>query len=288
MHRDRAPRPRPAHVTEPRAGALAAHRRWRSLFLGVFLVVPLVVVFAQALREGRGRLLRGASREPEALRRHPADAARRGHRGAAQPGLRRRRRLAHRQVRLPRQEPADHAHRPAVQRLAGDLGPDLRAALRRAGLARAVAAASTTCKIIFAVPGHRAGHHLRHLPVRGARGAARDAGAGQRRGGGGAAPWAPAAGRSSAASPCPRSSGALLYGVILCNARAMGEFGAVSVVSGHIRGETNTHAAARRDPLQRVQLRRRLRGGLAAGAARAGDAGGQEAASSAQRAERAA
>jgi len=32
----------------------------------------------------------------------------------------------------------------------------------------------------------------------------------------------------------------LLYGIILCNARAMGEFGAVSVVSGHVRGETNT------------------------------------------------
>jgi len=32
----------------------------------------------------------------------------------------------------------------------------------------------------------------------------------------------------------------LLYGVLLCNARAMGEFGAVSVVSGHIRGETDT------------------------------------------------
>jgi sulfate transport system permease protein len=32
----------------------------------------------------------------------------------------------------------------------------------------------------------------------------------------------------------------LLYGVLLCNARAMGEFGAVSVVSGHIRGLTNT------------------------------------------------
>jgi sulfate transport system permease protein len=31
-----------------------------------------------------------------------------------------------------------------------------------------------------------------------------------------------------------------MYGVLLCNARAMGEFGAVSVVSGHIRGETNT------------------------------------------------
>ncbi len=38
----------------------------------------------------------------------------------------------------------------------------------------------------------------------------------------------------------PKISWGLLYGVILCNARAMGEFGAVSVVSGHIRGETNT------------------------------------------------
>jgi sulfate transport system permease protein len=31
-----------------------------------------------------------------------------------------------------------------------------------------------------------------------------------------------------------------MYGLVLCNARAMGEFGAVSVVSGHIRGQTNT------------------------------------------------
>jgi len=38
----------------------------------------------------------------------------------------------------------------------------------------------------------------------------------------------------------PNVRWALLYGVILCNARAMGEFGAVSVVSGHVRGETNT------------------------------------------------
>ena len=38
----------------------------------------------------------------------------------------------------------------------------------------------------------------------------------------------------------PSIKWALLYGVILCNARAMGEFGAVSVVSGHIRGMTNT------------------------------------------------
>jgi len=38
----------------------------------------------------------------------------------------------------------------------------------------------------------------------------------------------------------PNVTWGLLYGVILCNARAMGEFGAVSVVSGHIRGATNT------------------------------------------------
>ena len=38
----------------------------------------------------------------------------------------------------------------------------------------------------------------------------------------------------------PNIKWGLLYGMILCNARAIGEFGAVSVVSGHIRGMTNT------------------------------------------------
>jgi sulfate transport system permease protein len=38
----------------------------------------------------------------------------------------------------------------------------------------------------------------------------------------------------------PKIKWGLLYGIVLCNARAMGEFGAVSVVSGHIRGETTT------------------------------------------------
>lgn len=38
----------------------------------------------------------------------------------------------------------------------------------------------------------------------------------------------------------PKIKWGLIYGIILCNARAMGEFGAVSLVSGHIRGETNT------------------------------------------------
>lgn len=43
----------------------------------------------------------------------------------------------------------------------------------------------------------------------------------------------------------PNIKWGLIYGVILCNARAMGEFGAVSVVSGHIRGETNSHCMSR-------------------------------------------
>ena len=38
----------------------------------------------------------------------------------------------------------------------------------------------------------------------------------------------------------PHIKWALLYGVVLCTARAMGEFGAVSVLSGHLRGRTNT------------------------------------------------
>lgn len=38
----------------------------------------------------------------------------------------------------------------------------------------------------------------------------------------------------------PHIKWALLYGIVLCTARAMGEFGAVSVVSGHLRGKTNT------------------------------------------------
>lgn len=38
----------------------------------------------------------------------------------------------------------------------------------------------------------------------------------------------------------PHIKGALLYGIVLCTARAMGEFGAVSVISGHLKGKTNT------------------------------------------------
>ena len=51
----------------------------------------------------------------------------------------------------------------------------------------------------------------------------------------GASPW-----RIFRKVTLPNIRWGLLYGVLLCNARAMGEFGAVSVVSGHVRGLTNT------------------------------------------------
>ncbi len=64
--------------------------------------------------------------------------------------------------------------------------------------------------------------------------------AGTRRGGGGASCSAPRGWQIFWRVTLPNVKWGLLYGVILCNARAMGEFGAVSVVSGHIRGLTNT------------------------------------------------
>ena len=73
----------------------------------------------------------------------------------------------------------------------------------------------------------------------------------------------------------PNIKWGLLYGVILCNARAMGEFGAVSVVSGHIRGQTNTMPLHVEILYNEYQFGGRLRRGLAAGAAGAGDAGDQ-------------
>ena len=70
----------------------------------------------------------------------------------------------------------------------------------------------------------------------------------------------------------PNIKWGLLYGVILCNARAMGEFGAVSVVSGHIRGQTNTMPLHVEILYNEYQLRRRLRRRLAAGPAGPGNA----------------
>ena len=71
----------------------------------------------------------------------------------------------------------------------------------------------------------------------------------------------------------PNIKWGLLYGVILCNARAMGEFGAVSVVSGHIRGQTNTLPLHVEILYNEYNFAGGVRGGVAAGAAGAGHAG---------------
>ena len=150
--------------------------------------------------------------------------------------FRHRRGLVDRQVRFPRQEPPDHADRSALLGLAGGLGPDLCAALRHAGLVRAGAGRRPPHHLRAAR--HRAGHHLRHLSLRGARTDPADEGSGPRRG----ERRHPGRIGLDHLPPVtlPNIKWGLLYGVLLCNARAMGEFGAVSVVSGHIRGQTNT------------------------------------------------
>ena len=76
----------------------------------------------------------------------------------------------------------------------------------------------------------------------------------------------------------PNIKWGLLYGVLLCNARAMGEFGAVSVVSGHIRGLTNTMPLHVEILYNEYNFVGRLRRRVAAGRARARHAGAQDAA----------
>jgi sulfate transport system permease protein len=141
---------------------------------------------------------------------------------------------------FPGKSAADHPDRPAVLGLAGGGGPDLRAGVRPAGLVRRLWLVDNDIKVDLRRARHRAGHHLRDLPLRRPRTDPADAGAGGFGGGG-----RRLAGRLGPdvtfwRVTAPNVRWGLLYGVLLCNARAMGEFGAVSVVSGHIRGLTNT------------------------------------------------
>ena len=81
----------------------------------------------------------------------------------------------------------------------------------------------------------------------------------------------------------PNIKWGLLYGVLLCNARAMGEFGAVSVVSGHIRGLTNTMPLHVEILYNEYNFVGRLRRRLAACRARAGHARAEDLARTALR-----
>ena len=100
---------------------------------------------------------------------------------------------------FPGKNALDHADRPALRRLAGDLGHDLRAAVRRAGLCSGPWLEAHGLQDHLRRAGHRPGHDLRHLPVRGPRADPADAGRRAPRRRRPRACWAPAAGRRSGA-----------------------------------------------------------------------------------------
>ncbi len=206
-------------------------------YIAVALVLPLVAVFVEAFRKGVVALPR-VDLGPRGARRDPPDVHGRGDRGAGEPRVRRRGRVGDREVRLPRQGvlitliDLPFSVSPVVSGLVyvlmfglqGWLGPWLSA---------------HDIKIIFAVPGivlatifvtfPFVAREL--IPLMQAQGREEEEAAVVL----GASGW-----QTFWRVTLPNVKWGLLYGVILCNARAMGEFGAVSVVSGHIRGVTNT------------------------------------------------
>ena len=206
-------------------------------FLGVFVVLPLVVVFAQAFSKGIGAYVARLA-DPEAL-----SAIRLTLLVAAISvdlnlvfGLVAAWAIA--KFEFPRQDVPDHADRPAVLGQPGDLRSRLRAAVRRAGLFRPWLAAHDI-RLLFAVPGITLATIFVTFPfvARALIPLMQEQGTQEEE----AAISLGASGlQTFFRVTLPNIKWGVLYGVLLCNARAMGEFGAVSVVSGHIRGETNT------------------------------------------------
>ena len=216
---------------------MAASSRCRSTFFALFLLLPLIAVFVEALRKGWDAYL-AAIVEPDAL-----SAIRLTLLAAA--------------IAVPLNVVFGVAAAWAIAKL-DFRGKQLLITLIDLPFSVSPVIAGLIYVLVFGAQGwfgpwllrarhqdhlrrarHRAGDDLRHRAVRRARADSADAGARARRGGGGARARRLAAGRCSCVT-LPNIKWGLLYGVILCNARAMGEFGAVSVVSGHIRGQTNT------------------------------------------------
>ena len=153
-------------------------------------------------------------------------------------------------------------------------GPDLRADLRAAGVAGAVAAGPRhedhLCRA-----GHHPGNHLRHLPLRRPRADPADGGPGQGRGGGG-----PGARRQRPADLLPGDAAQHQVGHHLRRDPLQRQgHGGIRGRLGRLRPHPRQHqhrAAPRGDSLQRVQLYRRLCGGLAARLPGPGHSGGQD------------
>ena len=206
-------------------------------FLLLFLVLPLAAVFAEALRKGFGAYLEALARARRLVG-DPAHADHGRHRRAAEPGVRHRGRLG-----IAKFEFRGKAFLTTLVDLPFSVSPVV------AGLIYVLLfgaqgwfgpwLAEHDIKIIFAVPGivlatifvtfPFVAREL--IPLMQAQGNEEEQAAIVL----GATGW-----QTFWHVTLPNIKWGLIYGVILCNARAMGEFGAVSVVSGHIRGQTNT------------------------------------------------
>ena len=189
--------------------------------------------------------------EPDALAGDQADPARRGDRGSAQHRLRPRRGLGDHQVRLSAARASSSPYRPALLGLAGRVGPDLRAAVRRAGLVRRRGLQAHDIADHLRGARHRPGDDLRHLPLRRARAHPADGRAGPRRRGGGAV-----AGRERLADLLARHPAQHPLGAALRRAAVQcpGD-GRVRRGVGRLRPyprRDQHHAAACRDTLQRI------------------------------------
>ena len=236
--------------------------RSRCSHSALFIVLPLVAVFVQAFEKGWGAY-RAAIADPDTRCGHLALSADRGHFGSAQHGLRRGRGLGDHEVPIHGQERAGHADRYSVRRLAGHFGLDLRAGVRRAGLVRPLARTDT---IYRSSSRCRASSWRRSfvtfpfvarelIPLMESQGTEEEEAALVL----GASGW-----QMFFRVTLPNIKWGLLYGVVLCTARALGEFGAVSVVSGHIRGQTNTLPLHVEILYNEYNYARRVCGGVAA------------------------
>ena len=242
-------------------------------FLTVFVVLPLVVVFASAFSKGIGAYFCRAGRAGGAVG-DQADAAGGGDLGHPQSGVRRDRGLGDREIRFPRQDLPDHADRPAVLGQPGDLGPRLRAAVRRAGLFGHLAAGARHPHPVRGAR-HCARDHLRDVSVRRPRADPADAGAGHAGGRG-----RDLARRVRPADLLPRHSaqyqmGPVVWRTAVQRARHGRVRRGVGGVGPYPRRDQH-HAAAGRDPLQRVSIRGVVCDCLAAGDAGADHAGRED------------
>ena len=202
-------------------------------YLAVLLLVPVGLVFWRTFEHGLAAGVavdHHAGRRPRLL----ADARDRAHRRAAEHDLRRDRRAGARARALPRQGLRRRRDPPALRALAGGHRPGAAARLRDAAAgSRCPSRSSSRCRG-WCSP--RSSSRCPSWCARWCRCCARSATSRSRR----RPPWAPRRWQAFWRITLPAIRWGVAYGVVLTTARAIGEFGAVSVVSGRIAGQTQT------------------------------------------------